>query len=136
MAVTIKDIAKRSGKSITTVSRALADYDDVSPATREMILDESHWDEGGDGPAFPGGLHYADATINAFLDHGTVERTVDSDFAGDHQVLDDLAAVGLSIDQITAQLEDEGIATFITSYDGLLADVEAKRAALAGATAE
>jgi len=37
MAVTIKDIAKRSGKSITTVSRALADYDDVSPATREMI---------------------------------------------------------------------------------------------------
>ena len=32
-----------------------------------MILDESHWDEGGDGPAFPGGLHYADDKINAFL---------------------------------------------------------------------
>ncbi|NOX63991.1 MAG: LacI family transcriptional regulator [Chloroflexi bacterium] len=37
MAVTIKDIARRTGKSITTVSRALADYDDVSPATKELV---------------------------------------------------------------------------------------------------
>lgn len=42
-----------------------------SPATREMILDESHWDDGGDGPAFPGGLHYADDKINAFLQGST-----------------------------------------------------------------
>ena len=42
-----------------------------SAATREMILDESHWDEGGDGPAFPGGLHYADDKINAFLQGST-----------------------------------------------------------------
>ncbi|MGC4108384.1 MAG: transaldolase [Thermomicrobiales bacterium] len=72
-------------------------------------------------------------TIEAFLDHGVVARTVDADLAGAHAVLDDLAKVGLSIDQITSQLEEEGIATFITSYDGLLADVESKRAALAGA---
>ena len=37
MAVTIKDIARKTGKSITTVSRALADYDDVSPATKELV---------------------------------------------------------------------------------------------------
>ncbi len=42
-----------------------------SPATREMIFDESNWDEGGDGPAFPGGLHYADDKINAFLQGST-----------------------------------------------------------------
>lgn len=42
-----------------------------SPAERTMILDESHWDEGGDGPAFPGGLHYADDKINAFLQGST-----------------------------------------------------------------
>lgn len=42
-----------------------------APAEREMILDESHWDEGGDGPAFPGGLHYADDKINAFLQGST-----------------------------------------------------------------
>ncbi len=38
MAVTIKDIAKRTGKSITTVSRALHGYNDVSPETRRMIV--------------------------------------------------------------------------------------------------
>ena len=38
MPVTIKDIAKRTGKSITTVSRALHGYNDVSPETREMIV--------------------------------------------------------------------------------------------------
>lgn len=37
MAVTIKDIAKKTGKSITTVSRALHGYNDVSPETREMV---------------------------------------------------------------------------------------------------
>lgn len=38
MAVTIKDIAKRVGKSVTTVSRALSGYDDVSPETRQRVL--------------------------------------------------------------------------------------------------
>ncbi len=37
MAATLKDIAERVGKSVTTVSRALAGYDDVSEATREQI---------------------------------------------------------------------------------------------------
>ncbi len=37
MPVTIRDIAKRAGKSVTTVSRALHGYDDVSPETKELI---------------------------------------------------------------------------------------------------
>jgi len=37
MSTTIKDIARKTGKSITTVSRALNDYDDVSPATKARI---------------------------------------------------------------------------------------------------
>jgi LacI family transcriptional regulator len=37
MPVTIKDIAKKVGRSVTTVSRALHDYDDVSPETKEMV---------------------------------------------------------------------------------------------------
>jgi transaldolase len=66
-------------------------------------------------------------TIDAFLDHGTVERTVDSDYAAAHKVLDDLKSAGIDIDAITAQLEEEGIASFMTSYDDLLAGVEGKR---------
>ena len=37
MSVTLKEIARRTGKSITTVSRALADYDDVSPETKTLV---------------------------------------------------------------------------------------------------
>jgi LacI family transcriptional regulator len=35
--VTIRDIAERVGRSITTVSRALNDYDDVSPETKTLV---------------------------------------------------------------------------------------------------
>lgn len=38
MKVRIKDIAKKVGFSITTVSRALNGYDDVSPETKSLIL--------------------------------------------------------------------------------------------------
>lgn len=41
-----------------------------SPAERTMILDESTWDSD-DAPQFPGGLHYADDKINAFLQGST-----------------------------------------------------------------
>ena len=41
-----------------------------TPAERTQVLDESSWD-GADGPAFPGGLHYADDKINAFLQGST-----------------------------------------------------------------
>jgi LacI family transcriptional regulator len=37
MTVTLRDIAKRVGKSVTTVSRALNDYDDVSPKTKAEV---------------------------------------------------------------------------------------------------
>jgi LacI family transcriptional regulator len=37
MSVTLKDIAQEVGVSVTTVSRALAGYDDVAPATRRRI---------------------------------------------------------------------------------------------------
>lgn len=38
---TIKDIAKRVGVSVTTVSRALNGYNDVSPNTRQKIIEAS-----------------------------------------------------------------------------------------------
>jgi len=41
-----------------------------TPAERTQILDESSWD-GPDAPQYPGGLHYADDKINAFLQGST-----------------------------------------------------------------
>ncbi|WP_420643120.1 LacI family DNA-binding transcriptional regulator [Candidatus Leptofilum sp.] len=37
MPVTLKDISQRVGKSVPTVSRALAGFEDISPKTREMV---------------------------------------------------------------------------------------------------
>ena len=67
-------------------------------------------------------------TIQAFLESGTVKRTVDNDYAGAHKVMTDLAALGVDIDAITAKLEEDGIASFMTSYDDLMASVESKKA--------
>jgi LacI family transcriptional regulator len=39
MPATLKDIAARVGKSVTTVSRALNDFDDVSPETKALVLE-------------------------------------------------------------------------------------------------
>jgi transaldolase len=75
-------------------------------------------------------------TIAAFLDHGTVARTIDKDLSGAYKTMEDLAAAGIDIDAVTAQLEDEGIASFAKSYDSLLAGVASKRSQLAGAPAD
>jgi LacI family transcriptional regulator len=37
MTVTLKDIAKKLGLSVTTISRALAEYDDVAESTRQRV---------------------------------------------------------------------------------------------------
>jgi transaldolase len=74
-------------------------------------------------------------TIAAFLDHGTVARTVERDLATARQQMADLAAAGIEIAAVTAQLEEEGIASFTKSFESLLAGVESKKGALAAATA-
>lgn len=72
-------------------------------------------------------------TIEAFLDHGTVARTVDKSYGEAERVLARLEEAGISLDAITAQLEKEGIDAFVASYDDLLAGVEEKKSALAAA---
>jgi transaldolase len=71
-------------------------------------------------------------TITAFLDHGSTERAVDKDFDQSRQLMADLADAGIDIDAVTHQLEEEGIASFIKSFESLLDGVEAKRSQLAG----
>jgi transaldolase len=67
-----------------------------------------------------------DDTLHAFLDHGTVARTVDEDLDGAHRVVDDLAAVGVDLDDVTRTLEEEGVASFCKSFDELLTSLESK----------
>lgn len=65
-----------SGKTFT-LQRLIGDpkgdpvWPGRTPAERTQVLDESNWDEGKGGPEYPGGLHYADDKINAFLQGST-----------------------------------------------------------------
>jgi transaldolase len=67
-----------------------------------------------------------DATLGAFDDHGTVARTVDADFDAAQKVLDDLAAVGVDLDDITRVLEEEGVASFSKSFEDLIQALQTK----------
>jgi transaldolase len=67
-----------------------------------------------------------DATLEAVLDHGTIARTVDADYAAAHRVVDALAEVGVDLDDVTRTLEDEGVASFSKSFEELLASLDAK----------
>ncbi len=74
-----------------------------------------------------------DATVEAFLDHGTVARTVDADPAAAQEVLDRVEAVGVDLDDVARVLEDQGVAAFEKSFDQLISALEGKAAALRGA---
>ena len=75
-------------------------------------------------------------TITAFLDHGTVARTIDRDLDAAYKTMVDLAAAGIDVAAVTAQLEEDGIASFAKSFDTLLAGVATKRSQLAAAPAD
>jgi transaldolase len=70
-------------------------------------------------------------TLADFDTVGTLARTVDADFTAAHAVLDGFAAVGVDLADVTATLEDEGVASFSTSFDDLLESLSAKAADLA-----
>jgi transaldolase len=71
------------------------------------------------------------ATIDAFRNHGVVERTVDKKVAAAEGLLKEVEAVGISIKEVTAKLLVEGIASFQKSFDELIAGLEAKIGSLA-----
>ncbi|MBT5580185.1 MAG: transaldolase [Acidimicrobiaceae bacterium] len=72
-----------------------------------------------------------DNTLEAFKDHGTIARTIDSDVPEARAVIDALAALGIDMVEVTQQLEDEGVAAFEKSFDELLSALSEKAATLA-----
>jgi transaldolase len=67
-----------------------------------------------------------DATIAAFVDHGTVARTVDQAVDEARADLDALNAGGVDMADVSARLEDEGVTAFSKSYEELLQALEDK----------
>jgi transaldolase len=65
-------------------------------------------------------------TLEATFDHGVIEGDqVTGSYAAANKVLDELAAQGISYDEITALLEKEGVDKFVVSWNELLDTVSA-----------
>ena len=73
------------------------------------------------------------ATFDAFRDHGRARLTLESDLGAARAALAELQALGISLDQVTAQLLADGIRLFREPFQQLLAAVEARRGQAAAA---
>jgi transaldolase len=67
-------------------------------------------------------------TLEAFDDHGTVARRVDlvADIATAHSVWEQLRVVGINMDAVADVLEGEGVASFVKSFEDLLATMRSR----------
>jgi transaldolase/transaldolase/glucose-6-phosphate isomerase len=67
-------------------------------------------------------------TIEAFRDHGVAENTLETGLDQATAVLNKLKTLGISIDEITQKLEDEGIEKFNKPFEKLLQAIEGQKA--------
>lgn len=67
------------------------------------------------------------STLNAFLDHGTVARTIDQGLAEARARLAQLADLEIDIDAITQKLLDDGVDAFARSFESLMDSISEKR---------
>jgi transaldolase / glucose-6-phosphate isomerase len=71
-------------------------------------------------------------TMDAFRDHGKPRASLEQNLDEAGQVMAALERSGISIDQVTAKLVDEGVQLFADAFDKLLGAVAVKRAAIVG----
>jgi transaldolase/glucose-6-phosphate isomerase len=74
------------------------------------------------------GLHTVNTvpqkTIEAFMDHGTAEATLRDDISGARARIQAIESLGIAMDQVTAELEEDGVRKFSEAYAGLLDSLE------------
>jgi transaldolase / glucose-6-phosphate isomerase len=77
------------------------------------------------------------ATMDAFRDHGKLRASLEEDLPGARQVMATLDRLGISIDQVTAKILDEGIGLFTDAMNKVLDAIAAKHglAAVTGTAA-
>ncbi len=57
---------------------------------------------------------------------GRLKLTIEKDLDEARKAFSDLEAIGISIQKVTQELEEEGVAAFSEAYDSLLATVKYK----------
>jgi transaldolase len=66
------------------------------------------------------------ALIEAFREHGDVQRTVDKRLGAAEGLLREIEAVGISMKEVTDKLLVDGLASFQKSFDSLVSGIEKK----------
>lgn len=69
-------------------------------------------------------------TIDAFRDHGTVANTLEKDIDEAQLTLDNLEELGVDLDEVTEQLQKDGVEAFAKSFNILLETLQEKINAL------
>jgi len=69
-------------------------------------------------------------TIKNFREHGVAASTIEKDLAQVKIVLDKLAEAGISYEQVTRQLQDEGVQKFADSFHQLFQGIDNKQKAI------
>jgi len=64
------------------------------------------------------------ATLDAFMEHGNVALSVETDLVGARERTDTLSELGVDLEAITAKLMDDGVASFAKAFDSLLRSLE------------
>jgi transaldolase/glucose-6-phosphate isomerase len=70
------------------------------------------------------------ATMNAFKDHGRVQDTLEKDIEVANENLKKLDDLSISLNDLTEQLQSEGIVKFSDSYDKLINALDEKRSSI------
>jgi transaldolase len=76
-----------------------------------------------------------DATLKALADHGEVATILPADGGDCEQVLARFAGSGIDVDALAARLQEEGAASFVKSWNDLMAVIDSKSVALKRAIA-
>ena len=71
-----------------------------------------------------------EGTLKAFADHGEVGDILAPDGGDSEKVLAGFAKAGIDVDALAARLQDEGAASFVKSWNDLMARIESKSAAI------
>ena len=66
-------------------------------------------------------------TLLAFLDHGRVQPSLEDDVDGARQVMAELEALGISMTEVTRELEEEGVQSFADAFGTLLKAIDERR---------
>ena len=73
------------------------------------------------------------ATLESFMDHGRVAETLTGNREEAQRQIEKLAELGIDLQAVTKQLQDDGVIAFAKPFDALLQSITEKREKLLGA---